>query len=123
MSGLSLESVLLEYGASEVSAMEVYSDIFQLGDGFIQTEGEPGGLHKANPIILGSFGGYYDSDGKLVGEGDAAESCSRTRSSRRLLSSASELGDNERSHLLGQGEHRRRAEQDVRHDFRPRRAG
>ena len=37
--------------------MEVYSDIFQLGDGFIQTEGEPGGLHKANPIILGSFGG------------------------------------------------------------------
>ena len=34
MSGLSLESVLLEYGASEVSAMDVYSDIFQLGDGF-----------------------------------------------------------------------------------------
>ena len=68
VSGLSLESVLLEYGASEVSAMEVYSDIFQLGDGFIQTEGEPGGLHKANPIILGSFGGHYDSDGKLVGD-------------------------------------------------------
>ena len=65
---MSLESVLLEYGASEVSAMEVYSDIFQLGDGFIQTEGEPGGLHKANPIILGSFGGHYDSDGKLVGD-------------------------------------------------------
>ena len=41
VSGLSLESVLLEYGASEVSAMEVYSDIFQLGDGFVQTEGEP----------------------------------------------------------------------------------
>ena len=68
MSGLSLESVLLEYGASEVSAMDVYSDIFQLGYGFIQTEGEPGGLHKANPIILGSFGGHYDSDGKLVGD-------------------------------------------------------
>lgn len=68
MSGLSLESVLLEYGASEVSAMEVYSDIFRLGDGFIQTEGEPGGLHKANPIILGSFGGHYDSDGKLDGD-------------------------------------------------------
>lgn len=48
--------------------MEVYSDIFQLGDGFIQTEGEPGGLHKANPIILGSFGGHYDSGGKLVGD-------------------------------------------------------
>lgn len=48
--------------------MEVYSDIFRLGDGFIQTEGEPGGLCKANPIILGSFGGHYDSDGKLVGD-------------------------------------------------------
>ena len=65
---MSLESVLLEYGASEVSAMDVYSDTFQLGYGFIQTEGEPGGLHKANPIILGSFGGHYDSDGKLVGD-------------------------------------------------------
>lgn len=30
--------------------MDVYSDIFQLGYGFIQTEGEPGGLNKANPI-------------------------------------------------------------------------
>lgn len=54
---MSLESVLLEYGASEVSAMDVYSDVFQLGCGFIQTDGEPGGQHKANPIILGSFGG------------------------------------------------------------------
>lgn len=37
--------------------MEVYSDIFKLGSGFIQTDGEPSGLHKANPIILGSFDG------------------------------------------------------------------
>lgn len=48
--------------------MDVYSDIFQLGYGFLQTEGEPSGEHKANPIILGSFGGHYDSDGKLVGD-------------------------------------------------------
>ena len=68
MSGLSLESVLLEYGASEVSAMDVYSDIFQLGYGFIQTEGEPSGEHKANPIIVGSFGGHYDDGGKLKGD-------------------------------------------------------
>ena len=65
---MSLESVLLEYGASEVSAMDVYSDIFQLGYGFIQTEGEPSGEHKANPIIVGSFGGHYDEDGKLEGD-------------------------------------------------------
>lgn len=68
MSGLSLESVLLEYGAFEVSAKDVYSDIFQLGYGFIQTEGEPSGEHKANPIIVGSFGGHYDEDGKLKGD-------------------------------------------------------
>lgn len=37
--------------------MDVYTDIFQLGYGFIQTDGEPSGQHKANPIILGSFGG------------------------------------------------------------------
>lgn len=65
---MSLESVLLEYGAFEVSAMDVYSDIFQLGYGFIQTEGEPSGEHKANPIIVGSFGGHYDEDGKLEGD-------------------------------------------------------
>lgn len=57
VSGLSLESVLLEFGVYEVSAMDVYSDIFRLGTGFIQRDGEPGGQHKANPIILGSFGG------------------------------------------------------------------
>ena len=68
VSGLSLESVLLEYGAYEVSAMDVYSDIFQLGYGFIQTEGEPSGQHKANPIIVGSFGGHYDEGGKLKGD-------------------------------------------------------
>lgn len=65
---MSLESVLLEHGAFEVSAMDVYSDIFQLGYGFIQTEGEPSGEHKANPIIVGSFGGHYDEDGKLEGD-------------------------------------------------------
>ena len=48
--------------------MDVYSDIFQLGYGFIQTEGEPSGEHKANPIIVGSFGGHYDEDGKLKGD-------------------------------------------------------
>ena len=37
--------------------MDVYSDIFDLGSGFIQKEGEPSGERKANPIILGSFDG------------------------------------------------------------------
>lgn len=54
---MSLESVLYEFGAREVSAMDVYSGVFRLGSGFIQRDGEPSGAHKANPIILGSFGG------------------------------------------------------------------
>ena len=37
--------------------MDVYSDVFRLGSGFIQREGEEPGLHKANPIALGSFDG------------------------------------------------------------------
>ncbi len=37
--------------------MEVYGDIFRLGDGFIQQDGEVAGSHKANPIILGAFNG------------------------------------------------------------------
>lgn len=35
--------------------MDVYADVFRLGEHYIQTDGEPGGLHKGNPIILGSF--------------------------------------------------------------------
>lgn len=52
-----LDSVLKDYGASEVSALDVYADIFKLGEGFIQRSGEVAGDHKANPIVLGSFGG------------------------------------------------------------------
>ncbi len=77
---MSLESVLLKYGASEVSAMDVYSDIFDLGTGFIQTEGEPGGQHKANPIILGSFNGklrrrilFEDTFGETLSEFQRAD--------------------------------------------------
>lgn len=54
---MSLEAVLGRFGAREVPAMDVYSDVFRLGDGFIQQDGEPGGMHKGNPIALGSFDG------------------------------------------------------------------
>lgn len=57
VSVLSLEAVLDRFGACEVSAMDVYSDVFRLGAGFIQRDGEPGGMHKGNPIALGSFDG------------------------------------------------------------------
>lgn len=71
----SMERVLSEWGAVEVSAIEVYRDIFQLGDGFIQREGEPAGSHKTNPIIIGSKEGrvvrrimFEDTFEELLGE-------------------------------------------------------
>ncbi len=52
-----LEAAILRYGGVEVSPLEVYEDMFRFGDGFIQKDGEKGGEHKANPIILGAFDG------------------------------------------------------------------
>lgn len=48
-----MEEILRKWGGVEVSPMELYTDIFRLGEGFIQQKGEPGGSHKANPIIVG----------------------------------------------------------------------
>jgi hypothetical protein len=55
-----LEDILKEYGAKEVEAMEVYRDIYSLGDGLIQRSGEQNTL-KANPI------GYYRNNGQKKG--------------------------------------------------------
>ncbi|MGM9582390.1 MAG: hypothetical protein ACI3WU_01555, partial [Phascolarctobacterium sp.] len=46
-----LSEVLEEWGFAEVMPMEVYSDIFHLGEGLIQCENESPGSYKANPII------------------------------------------------------------------------
>ena len=54
--GQSLEQLLKDYGGTEVSPMSVYGDIFQLGDGFIQSSAESHN-NKANPIILGCWDG------------------------------------------------------------------
>lgn len=56
-----LEDILKRYGATEVDAMTVYRDIFSLGDGLIQRDGEPRGEFKANPI------GYFRNKGKAKG--------------------------------------------------------
>lgn len=52
-----LEDVLKRYGAVEESPMELYEDVFRLGEGLIQRSGEPPGQFKANPIIIGGSGG------------------------------------------------------------------
>lgn len=56
-----LQDVLTEWGASEVTPMEVYTDIFKLGEGYIQQSDEPPGEFKANPI------GYYKNKNEDTG--------------------------------------------------------
>lgn len=45
-----LADVLKDWGGSEVSAMDVYSDIYKLGEGLLQKDGEAPGSYKANPV-------------------------------------------------------------------------
>lgn len=47
---MTLADAIVEWGGIEVSAMDVYSDIFNLGFNEIQKENEPSGAYKANPI-------------------------------------------------------------------------
>lgn len=56
-----LIEVLEEWGFAEVTPMEVYSDIFHLGEGLIQCENESPGSYKANPII------YYRNNDDVKG--------------------------------------------------------
>ncbi|HAT02837.1 MAG TPA: hypothetical protein DCS54_06135 [Oribacterium sp.] len=53
-----LEDVLRKWNGLEVSAMEVYSDVFRLGENEIQRNGEPKGQFKANPV------GYWSNNGQ-----------------------------------------------------------
>lgn len=52
-----LADVLLSFGLSEVSALDLYGDMFFLGEGRIQRKGEPRGSFKTNPIV------YMRNDG------------------------------------------------------------
>lgn len=47
---MALDDEIIWWGGVEVSAMDVYSDIFNLGFNEIQKENEPPGAFKANPI-------------------------------------------------------------------------
>ena len=51
--GFMLEDVLIKHGGVEVDAMTVYTDMFHLGEGLLQRNGEPPGLFKGNAL------GYY----------------------------------------------------------------
>ena len=51
-----LEDVLKNWGFSEVSAMDVYREVFRFGEGFIQKTDGSSGKYVANPI------GYWKND-------------------------------------------------------------
>lgn len=46
------DKILTSAGFSEVSAIEMYSDIFKLGEHWIQERDEKPGLFKTNPIAV-----------------------------------------------------------------------
>lgn len=56
-----LEDVLKQWGGYEVAPMDVYTEIFRLGEGYLQRDGEPGGSYKANPVA------YYRNAGAHKG--------------------------------------------------------
>lgn len=56
-----LENVLKEWGATEVTPMEVYTEMFQLGENEIQKNGEPKGEYKTNPL------GYWKNNEESKG--------------------------------------------------------
>lgn len=45
-----LSDILTAWGATEVSPMEVYTDIFRLGEGLLQRSDEEPGNYKSNPV-------------------------------------------------------------------------
>ena len=46
------EDVLTRFGAVAVDAIEVYKDIFRIGEGAIQKKNEAAGAYKTNPLGL-----------------------------------------------------------------------
>lgn len=56
-----LSDVIVKYGGVKVEPLEVYKDIFRIGEGYIQKENEPRGSYKANPIA------YFKNEGEKNG--------------------------------------------------------
>lgn len=45
-----LSDVIERYGGTNVDPLDIYKDIFRIGEGFIQKEHEPKGSFKENPV-------------------------------------------------------------------------
>ena len=53
-----LEDVIKNWGGHEVTAMDVYRDMYHFGEGYLQNENEEKGGYKANPVA------YWRNEGK-----------------------------------------------------------
>lgn len=51
-----LSEIISKWGGRPETPLEMYTDVFHLGEGFLQREGEPPGSFKGNPLIIGSDG-------------------------------------------------------------------
>lgn len=56
-----LQDIIISYGGHEVTAMDVYSDMYKFGEGYLQNKNEPAGAYKANPIA------YWKNDNESKG--------------------------------------------------------
>lgn len=56
-----LQEIVSEWGGYEVSPMDVYTDVFKLGEGYLQKDGEAPGEFKSNPIA------YYRNENEDKG--------------------------------------------------------
>ena len=56
-----LQEIIEKWDGYAVTPMEIYSDVFKLGEGYIQRSDEPPGEFKANPL------GYYKKNGDEKG--------------------------------------------------------
>ena len=59
--GIMFEEIIEKWGGHEVSAMQVYTDIFGLGECLIQKQNEEPGEFKSNPL------GYWKNDNEQRG--------------------------------------------------------
>ena len=51
-----MKETLLKWNCHPIKPIEMYSNIFKLGEGLIQTRNEPPGYFKTNPLIIGYDG-------------------------------------------------------------------
>lgn len=67
------DEIIKKWGGHEVSAMQVYTDLFGLGEGLIQRQDEEPGEFKSNPL------GYWKT---MENRGDTGGYCLMIRLKR-----------------------------------------